>query len=184
LYALWRADTAEVKDLLKKGADPNAQTVDGARPLLIAAKLRNSDLIRILIENGADVNGKDRNGMTPLMAAASMGQAKNAEVLIGAGADLNAMDNNRITALMWATLKGFPDVVKILLARGADVHGKTKEGLTAWVLSKRIIGDIQRQLAEDQKARNKAALSEHRKNLTKHEKVFRLLEEAGGKEPR
>ena len=184
LYALWRADTAEVKDLLKKGADPNAQTIDGGRPLLIAAKLKNSDLIRLLIENGADVNGRDKNGMTPLMAAASMGQAKNVEVLIGAGADLNAMDNNRITALMWASLKGFPEVVKILLARGADVHAKTKEGLTAWVLSKRIIADIHRQLTEDQKAKNKAALSEHRKNLTKHEKVFRLLEEAGGRGPR
>jgi hypothetical protein len=183
LYALWQADMAEVKDLLQKGSDPNAQTSCGTRPLLIAAKMKNSELVRLLIENGADVGGRDRSGMTALMSAASVGQARNVEVLIDAGTNLNARDNDGFTALMWATMKGFPEVVKIFLAHGADVHAKTKEDLTAWHLSKRIIEDIESSLAEDPGASNRVALSELRRDLAKHEKVLHLLERAGGREP-
>jgi hypothetical protein len=184
LFALWQADAAEVKDLLKKGADPNAQTSCGTRPLLIAAKLENSELVRLLIENGADVDGRDRSGLTALMSAASVGQAKNVEVLIEAGAPLNTRDNNGFTALMWATMKGFPDIVALFLAKGADLHAKTKEGLTAWHLSGGIIADIKRSIADDRKAGNRVDLSELRRDLAKQEKVFQLLERAGGKEPR
>lgn len=183
LYALWQADIVAVKDLLQKGSDPNAQTSCGTRPLLIAAKMKNSELVRILIANGADVDGRDRSGLTALMSAASVGQAKNVEVLIDAGTNLNARDNNGCTALMWAAMKGFPEVVKILLAHGADVQAKTKEDLTAWHLSRRIIEDIKSSLADNQKASNKVALSELRRDLAKHEKVFRLLERANGRKP-
>ncbi len=183
LSALWQTDMAEVKDLLRKGSDPNAQTSCGTRPLLIAAKMKNSELVGLLIENGADVNGRDRRGLTALMSAASVGQTKNVEVLIEAGTNLNARDNDGFTALMWAAMKGLPEVVKILLAHGADVHAKTEEKLTAWHLSKRIIENIKNSLAEDPKASNRMASSEMRRNLTNYEKVLRLLERAGGRGP-
>jgi hypothetical protein len=178
LQALWNEDIARMKDLLEKGADPNAQTSCGTRPLLIAAKKGNTEIIKILVENGAKVDGRDKNGLTPLMSAASTGKARNMEVLIAAAADLNAKDNKGITALMWATLKGFADVVEILLNNGAEVNAKTTEGLTAQRMSQRIVADLKRSLAEGEYEDEKEDIPRNR--LTRHERVFRILEKAGG----
>lgn len=178
LQALWNEDVDRIKDLLGKGADPNAQTSCGERPLLIAAKKGNTEIIRILIENGAQVDGKDKNGLTPLMSAASAGKAKNVEVLIAAAADLNAKDNKGITALMWATMKGFADIVEILLNNGANVNAKTTEGLTAQRMSQRIIADLKRSLGEAENDDDKEDIPRNR--LARQERVFRILERAGG----
>jgi Ankyrin repeats (3 copies)/Ankyrin repeat len=178
LQALWNEDVGRIKDLLEKGADPNAQTSCGTRPLLIAAKKGNTEIIRILIENGAQVDGRDKSGLTPLMSAASVGKAGNVETLIAAAADLNAKDNKGITALMWATVKGFADVVEILLSNGADVKAKTAEGLTAKRMSQRIIADLKRSSGDAEDIDEKGDIPSNR--LARHERVFRILERAGG----
>ena len=177
LQALWNEDVGKIKELLEKGADPNTQTSCGTRPLLIAAKKENTEIIRILIENGAQVDGRDKNGLTPLMSAASAGKAGNVETLIAAAADLNARDNKGITALMWATVKGFADIVEILLSNGADVKAKTQEGLTAQRMSQRIIADLKRS-SGDSETDEKEDIPSNR--LVRHERVFRILERAGG----
>ena len=178
LQALWNEDIDGVKDLLEKGADPNAQTSCGTRPLLIAAKKENTEIIKILVENGAKVDGKDNNGLTPLMSAASAGKASNVEVLIAAAADLNAKDNKGITALMWATAKGFADIVEILLSNGADINAKTAEGLTAQRMSQRIIAALKRSGDEAENDDKKGDIP--RTRLARHERVFRILEKNGG----
>ena len=167
LQALWNEDIGRVKDLLGKGADPNAQTSCGTRPLLVAAKKENTEIVKILVENGAKVDDKDKNGLTPLMSAASVGKAKNVEVLIAAAADLNAKDNKGITALMWATVKGFADIVEILLRNGADVNAKTAEGLTAQRMSQRIIADLKRSLGDAENDDEKGDIP--RTRLARHE---------------
>jgi len=174
LQAVWNEDIPRIRDLLGKGADPNAQTSCGTRPLLVAAKKKSPDIIKILIENGAKVEGRDRNGLTPLMSAASVGQTRSVEVLIDAGADLNAKDNKGFTAIMWATMKAFPEVVEILFSSGADLNVKTTEGLTAKRLSQRIIADLKRAPGEGEKPDKEVA-----SRLTRHERVFQMLESAG-----
>ncbi len=181
LQALWNEDIARVKDLLEKGADPNAQTTYGTRPLLIAVKKRNQGLIKLLIEKGAQVDGRDRNGLTALMAAASAGRDQNVLFLIAAGADVNARDQKGLTPLIWATVQGYPHIVEILLNKAADVNTKIAEGLTAQRLSQRIIADLKRSLDNAEKANNKEDISRLRRNLARHEQVLRLLESTGGK---
>jgi hypothetical protein len=178
LQALWNEDIGRVKDLLEKGADPNAQTSCGTRPLLIAAKKENKEMIKILIENGATVDGKDKNGLTPLMSAVAAGKAGNVEVLIAAAADLNARDNKGITALMWATTKGFADIVEILLSKGADVNAKTPDGLTAQRMSQKIIADLKRSAGEAGNDDGKGDTPRIR--LARQERVFQILQKNGG----
>ena len=178
LQALWNEDIGRVKDLLEKGADPNAQTSCGTRPLLIAAKKENKEMIKILIENGATVDGKDKNGLTPLMSAVAAGKAGNVEVLIAAAADLNARDNKGITVLMWATTKGFADIVEILLSKGADVNAKTPDGLTAQRMSQKIIADLKRSAGEAGNEDGKGDTPRIR--LARQERVFQILKKNGG----
>jgi hypothetical protein len=178
LQALWQEDLARVEKMLQAGIDPNAQTSIGNRPLLIAAKKGNPQMMQALIAHGAKVDAPDRNGLTPLMAAASMGLDQNVRVLISAGAKVNARDEKGSTPLIWAAISGHPQVVEILLAHGADGKVKNKDGHTALSLSKRINASRKRALAEAEEANRKEELAELRKGLARHEAVLLLLEKA------
>ena len=181
LTALWKPDLFKVREYLDRGADPNMQTTYGTKPLLIAAKKDNPDLVMLLIQYGADIEGKDRNGMTPLMAAIAAGQTENVYTLLEAGAEINARDQRGLTPLMWATIKGFPYMVEILLGRDAMVNLKTAEGYTALRLSRRIIADIRKSIAQAEKAEDGEEALKLKKDLFRHEKVYKMLEEAGGR---
>src|SRR5882757_8818807 len=61
---------AEVRELLKKGSDPNAKNASGATALLFA--ITDEAKVRALLDKGADVNIQTRQGRTPLHAAASV----------------------------------------------------------------------------------------------------------------
>lgn len=181
LTALWKPDLFKLREYLDRGADPNMQTTYGTRPLLIAAKKDNPELVGLLIQYGADIEGKDRNGMTALMAAIAAGQTENFYTLLEAGAEINARDQRGLTPLMWATIKGFPHMVEILLGRNAMVNLKTAEGYTALRLSRRIIADIQKSIAQAEKADDMKEALKLKKDLFRHEKVYKMLEEAGGR---
>ncbi len=183
LQVLWKEDVGRVREMLQRGIDPNKPTSFGTRPLLIASKKKNPELLKVLMENGAGVDGKDGNGLTALMAASSMGFPANVRLLITAGADVNARDLKGLTPLMWATVQGHPQIVEILLAHGAEVQAKTGEGLTALRMSQRIVANLKSSPAEGQKGSSPELISKRKKDLSRHEQVLRLLEKAGGGSP-
>lgn len=53
------------KLLLANGADPDARTINGATPLMEAARVHDHALITMLIDAGADAGAADRCGRTP-----------------------------------------------------------------------------------------------------------------------
>jgi len=180
LQAIWKGDTAAVKEMVEKGVDLNPQTKLGKSPLHMAAKKEETEIIRLLIAHGADVNAGNENGKTPLMEAASAGQSANAEVLLSAGANMNAMDENGFTALMWAALLGFPDFVEKLLEFGAEVNTRSKDGRTALRISKRMAENTERSLARAFKSNSD--VSELQIKLANHREISEMLKEAGGRE--
>lgn len=180
LQAIWKGDILAVKEMVDKGIDPNAQTKLGISPLHMAAKKQETEITSLLIAKGADVNAGDQNGKTPLMEAASAGRAENAEILLSAGAKVNAKDENGFTALTWATMLGFPECVEVLLESGAEVNARSKDGRTAMGISQKIVENTSKSLARAFKSNSD--VSELRVKLAKHETIFQMLKEAGGRE--
>ena len=97
-------DVEKVKAMLRRGANPNAQT-SGKSALLMAALFDNAPLVQALINGGADVNFKDES-LTPLVVAAFKGNTAVAKSLILAGADCNFKTQKGQTAEQVADEKG------------------------------------------------------------------------------
>ncbi len=95
-----KSPVAFVKELIQKGADVNAASInDNTTPLMDAANAGRADSVRLLLENGAKVNKQE------------------------------ASEEKR-TALHWAVIGKNPEVVKVLLEYKADKSLKDKNGLT------------------------------------------------------
>ncbi|MHC4464549.1 MAG: ankyrin repeat domain-containing protein, partial [Planctomycetota bacterium] len=74
-----------VRNLLNKGADANATTIDGYNALILSAFNGSQPIVQILLDNGADVHAKTLNGETALMWAALRDHADIVQRLIDNG---------------------------------------------------------------------------------------------------
>jgi len=156
-----------IRILLEAGANPNLQIklqptyrslkddrgadtmlVDGATPLLRAAKGHDIAAIELLIKHGAHIDLPNRDGTTPLMAAAGvqanaidtrgdyttplvgLNSKHTIEALLKGGADINKIDQIGRTALHGAAGWGWNEAVEVLVANGADLNAKDVGGLT------------------------------------------------------
>lgn len=118
------------------GGDPSLG--DGATPLMRAAKVSNTELIRLLIERGADPNRRLRNQTTALMIAVQRaGRAAGPEqrtieaatLLVAGGADVNAANDAGESALHIAVSRG-DGLVRALVESGARLDVRDASGRT------------------------------------------------------
>ena len=137
---------AQLKELIKKGADVNApigfsrmakvgedpsSRTPTAWPLDGAVQQGQMDMVKLLLASGAKFHGGEP------AKAASVGSGNESlamvTVLIEAGADVNSPDPEYgDTALFWASYKGNKDLVKLLLAQpGIKLDVINIDGATA-----------------------------------------------------
>ena len=127
LVAAQRGDTAEARELLRAGADPNLAS-GGSLPLQQAAARGYFKVAYLLLKHGAAVDAVDAKGHAALHYAAAgyrTWHAKVAWLLLDRGADVNAAVPSGHTALHFAAESGHIDVARLLLDRGADAGATT-----------------------------------------------------------
>jgi ankyrin repeat protein len=131
-----------VELLLAQGADPNAIDATGKAPILYAAALGFTPIVRRLLAANVDVNARYGNDLTALMWVAGFGDGAGildveqvVNLLIDRGASIDGADNRGRTALMIAAELGHDSIVDLLLRRGADRTLMDKDGKTARDLS-------------------------------------------------
>ena len=117
--------------LLQRGANPNAQNVDGWTPLCIAAEVDQVGAITTLLEQSADVNinAQTSIGFTPLGIAISKDNTEIARLLIDRGADINTQSEGQ-TPLGVAVLYKYIEIARLLIDRGADINVRNEYGET------------------------------------------------------
>ena len=77
-----------VRELLKRGSEPNAPTEsDGSTPLHVAARRHFKGVVQVLINGGADATKMDLDGNTPLFWAERGGHSEVITLLRGAKSD-------------------------------------------------------------------------------------------------
>jgi ankyrin repeat protein len=122
-----RGDAAEVRSLLRAGADPNAAQGDGLTALHVAARAGSLEIAQLLIEAKANVDAGTRiGGYTPLHLAAQAAHADVVAALLAAGAHANvAAAPSGATPLHLAALAIDGEAaVRALLEAGADANAR------------------------------------------------------------
>ncbi len=146
--AVWTAlafeDNEQLRQLLKKGANPNKpEELSQITPLMAAETLQ---LAWTLIEAGADARSRDRTGRTAMHHAVRMREAVQIlPLLVRAGGDVNARaeEPGMITPLFCAVENYMesPDkdnatlVIRILARLGADMNATDSKGATVLAIA-------------------------------------------------
>ena len=117
----------------------------GATPFFLAAKVTDTEAMRVLVEAGADAVTPNADGTTPLMVAAGVAiwnpgedggslPGQEDEVLeavkmcVELGNPVNAANYRGETALHGAAFRGANNVVEYLVEQGADLDARTALG--------------------------------------------------------
>lgn len=162
-----------IETLLACGANPDGpgqlQDFRPDSPLLDAAAVGHSGIIRRLLDAGADVNlvsgGWFTLEETALDAAAAEGYLDVVELLLAHGADVRARDSVGTTCVdvatglsshvrdssqkAWiCTARRTPDIIRTLVRHGADVNARDQFGSTA--LHTAVWGGLDRAYIDDQ----------------------------------
>lgn len=162
MHAAFLGHPAVLRQLLLRGAKPDAAFADGRTARLIAAELRHVAEAQALVQGGADIDAADVDGCTAHIAgvqasleggananaataagttalklAAQFGHVPVIQALVAAGAEVDAAAPHGSTALTWAARDGQTAAVQVLLVEGADVHARMANGATALTLGGR-----------------------------------------------
>jgi hypothetical protein len=109
---------AEIREILKYGANPHLQVDNYFAPLLTAASSGKTEAARLLIDNGVDVNEDADFQNTPLNMAASNGHIDTVRLLLERGAD-PCYSSSAGMAGDIARARGFKELAELLKAAEA-----------------------------------------------------------------
>jgi len=127
-WAVYEDNAAEVKRLLKAGANVSLANNYGATPMGLAAEVGNTEIIKLLLEAGANADSPNADGQTALMEVARTGNVQAAELLVQHGAKIDAKEKfGGQTALMWASARRHPEMMQFLISKGADVNASSTD---------------------------------------------------------
>jgi len=127
-WAVYKGDVAEVKRLLRAGANLKLANNYGVTAMTLAAEVADTGMLKVLLEAGADADSPNPEGQTALHAVARTGNIEAAQVLLKAGATIDAKEKwGGQTPLMWASARRHPAMMELLISKGADVNARSTD---------------------------------------------------------
>lgn len=129
-WAAIGGDPSVVSALIEAGADVDAQSRDGATPLMFASQYSRVECVRLLVAAGARVNATSTKGWTSLHGAAIGGNAEIVAYLLENGADATRADGSGWLPVHCSASRGHRDATEAL-GKLSDPCRKTVRGLTA-----------------------------------------------------
>lgn len=120
--ALRKEDLYAAEEIIKLGANPNAEIGIGVSLLHYALRKNHENIAVSLINHGADINGVGGDGVPTLGMAVLAGAGRVVSLLIKKGANVSAVFNG-LTPVFLCVLHKKKYILKDLLNAGADMTG-------------------------------------------------------------
>lgn len=129
-------DADTVKDLLRRGFDPNTVEPDrGDTGMILALRENSMKVFKLLLDTpGADINYGVRNGDTALMIAAFKANREAVRMLLAKGAQVN---RSGWAPLHYAAAAGDNEIVQMLMDKDADLDAKSPNNTTPIMMAAR-----------------------------------------------
>lgn len=128
-------DTAVVRDLLRRGFDPNTRDPSGQDPLYLALRQPALKVAEVLVTwPKTKVDLRNQADETPLMMAALKGHVDLARALIVREADVNKPG---WTPLHYAATSGHVAMIELLLDNHAYIDAESPNGSTPLMMAAR-----------------------------------------------
>ncbi len=125
----------KLRDLLRKGMDPNRKSPNQQTPLTLAARENSWKAFDVLLASPKiDVNLPNAYNETPLMYTALVGDLPRTQHILSKGAKVNQPG---WSALHYAAIKGHTKIVSLLISKGASVNEHSLDGDTPLILAVR-----------------------------------------------
>jgi ankyrin repeat protein len=121
---------SEIERLIRKGADIDRDTYEGATPLIFAVANNRMNAVLKLLQYNPKVDKMTSTYETPLIIAVRNQNSEIAEVLIRNGADIELADNYSVSPLHHAVLSGNIEMTDMLIYYMADLNKKAYDGTT------------------------------------------------------
>jgi len=132
LDAIAHGKTAQLREELSHGADPDARDAGGKPAVSLASLAGNLDAVCALLDAGArafnEVHESGKVSGTPLSIATWSGRPDIAECLLKKGADFNV---NHLDAWRGAVVRGSISIVHKLIDAGVDPNYRFPDGQSA-----------------------------------------------------
>lgn len=116
-YRAWFGTAAEIRTLLKQGANPNSLDPRGTPVLAVAAKRHDGEglpIAKLLLQNKADVNAVDSSGETALFHAAREGNEAMVKLLLENNVAYYQARKDGNIARAVANERGYDNIVKLM----------------------------------------------------------------------
>jgi len=125
----------DVRALIGKGADVNAQDSIRDSPFLLAGARGFTEIVRLALARKPDFAVTNRYGGTALIPACHYGHVETVQALLGSRIPIDHVNNLGWTALLEAIILGdggpaHTEIVRLLVAHGADVNLADRAGTT------------------------------------------------------
>lgn len=121
-----------VAELVKQGANLNAQDDQGRTPAMVATYNNDYPTAKVLIEAGADVNIRDNMTNNPFLYAGAENMMDILQLTVKHGADVTLLNRYGGTALIPAGEHGHVEIIKYLLeTTKIDINHVNNLGWTA-----------------------------------------------------
>jgi ankyrin repeat protein len=110
----------QINEVILSGDDIDTRYANGYTLLFYAAKVGDSEAVKLLLKHGAQVNLQSKKGTTAVILAAVGGHVETIQLLLDHGADI-ATQEVASAALVTASTEGHIQVVQLLLEQGVCV---------------------------------------------------------------
>jgi len=131
--AIENGDRFAVATFVDAGLDLNKhRDSDGQTPLIYAARLGKTDLVKTILDAKADVNARDKSNQTALSRALIERHDDTFQLLLNQpGVDVNVKGLNNATPLITCVSRSWDAAVQKLVDSGADINAQDNDGDTA-----------------------------------------------------
>ena len=117
--AAYHGELQKVRDLLQKGANPDARDSFGGTALHAAMFQKNMEVVKVLLEHGCDINAQGTgNGYTPLHDAVWSDNEEAVNLLLDKGAKTNLKGKDGLTPYAKAQKERQNKILRVFESRG------------------------------------------------------------------